>query len=342
MATLTAPAVKPRRPRAGRAGGLMAAGWLTYSILAVVILVSIFPFLWTIVAASTSNTEINQIPPNLVPGPNLTKNFREALTNVNMGKALLNSTIVSGAIAAGTVMFGTLAGFAFAKLRFRGRNILLFVTIGTTGGGWQYDDAAAIGLTKRFYRVLPVPYSVNLIANGNAELGPGSSTGQPVLLVPAWVTTGPFTVVPYTAGGGFPTASDPGPPDRLNQFFAGGSGALSTASQDIDVSGNASDINPGKVTCDLSGWFGGFLTDEDNATLTLTFFDGVNNLGSFIIGPVTASQRGNQTGLLLRSLTGLQVPPNTTRLHLVLTMTRASGAFNDAYADSLSLVLHVQ
>jgi hypothetical protein len=160
--------------------------------------------------------------------------------------------------------------------------------------------------------------------------------------VPGWITVSPFTVVPYNAGGGFPAAADPGPPDRLNQFFAGGSGALSSASQDIDVSGNASDINPGKVTCDLSAWLGGFFTDADNATLTLTFFNGANNLGSSVLGPVTAVQRGNQTGLLLRSVSALPVPPNTTRLHLVLTMTRANGAFNDAYADSLALVLHVQ
>jgi hypothetical protein len=208
-------------------------------------------------------------------------------------------------------------------------------------GLFQYDDAGAVGLTKRFYRILPVPYSVNLIVNGNAELGASDFTGQPVT-VPAWVATGPFTVVPYGAAGGFPTPTDPGPPDRLNQFFAGGNGALSTASQDIDVSGNAADIKPGRVTCDLSAWLGGFFTDQDNATLTLTFFNGANNLGGSSLGPVTAAQRGNQTGLLLRSLTALQVPPNTTRLHLVLTMTRASGSFNDAYADSLSLVLHVQ
>ena len=42
-----------------------------------------------------------------------------------MVKALLNSLIVSGAIALGTVLFCTLAGFAFAKLRFRCSNVLL-------------------------------------------------------------------------------------------------------------------------------------------------------------------------------------------------------------------------
>ena len=76
--------------------------------------------------------------------------------------------------------------------------------------------------------------------------------------------------------------------------------------------------------------------------LQIIYFDGANNLGSFPIGPVTAAERGNQTGLLLRGVTALPVPPNTTRIQLVLTMTRAAGSFNDAYADSLSLVLHVQ
>jgi cellobiose transport system permease protein len=131
MAVLASTAALARR-RTRRAGRHLHAGWITYSILGLVVLISVFPFLWTIIAASTSNTEINQVPPNLVPGPNLLKNFHAALTNVNMGKALLNSTIVSGAVAAGTVFFGTLAGFAFAKLRFRGRNILLIITIATT------------------------------------------------------------------------------------------------------------------------------------------------------------------------------------------------------------------
>jgi cellobiose transport system permease protein len=138
MTTLMAPAPPVDKPpqrtvRSRRSGhGTFAASWLTYTILGIVFIISVFPFYWTIVAASTSNTEINQVPPNLVPGPNLFHNFSEALTNVQMGLALLNSTIVSGTVALGTVLFGTLAGFALAKLRFRGRNLLLFMIIGTT------------------------------------------------------------------------------------------------------------------------------------------------------------------------------------------------------------------
>jgi len=109
----------------------MRGGPIAYAILAVVVVVSVFPFYWTIVAASTSNADIARVPPPLLPGGNLVSNFHKALTQVNMAKAVLNSTIVSGSIALGTVLFCTLAGFAFAKLRFRGRNLLLLVTIGT-------------------------------------------------------------------------------------------------------------------------------------------------------------------------------------------------------------------
>ncbi len=111
--------------------GFMRGGPVTYVLLAVVVILSVFPFYWTIVAASTSNAEIASVPPPLLPGGNLASNLHKALTQVNMAKAVLNSTIVSGSIALGTVLFCTLAGFAFAKLRFRGRNALLLVTIGT-------------------------------------------------------------------------------------------------------------------------------------------------------------------------------------------------------------------
>ena len=43
----------------------------------------------------------------------------------------MNSVIVSGAVTLGTVLFCTLAGFAFAKLRFRGSNLLLAICIAT-------------------------------------------------------------------------------------------------------------------------------------------------------------------------------------------------------------------
>lgn len=121
----------PRALRGRRAGRQHHGGVLAYVILIVAALFSAFPFYWTIVAATRSNAELAQSPPALLPGGNLVHNFQQVLQQADIGRALLNSLIVSGSVTVGTVLCSTLAGFAFAKLRFRGRNALLALTVGT-------------------------------------------------------------------------------------------------------------------------------------------------------------------------------------------------------------------
>src|SRR5438105_2698336 len=102
----------------------LRAGWLTYVILGALALISIFPLYYILVMATRTNAEINEVPPPLIPGGRLLENIREAYNQVNLTKAIFNSVVVSGSIALGTVLFCTLAGFAFAKLRFRFRSVL--------------------------------------------------------------------------------------------------------------------------------------------------------------------------------------------------------------------------
>ncbi len=112
-----------------------------------------------------------------------------------------------------------------------------------------------------------------MIVNGNAESGGNSANGIAVP-VPNWVTSPFVTVIPYDAAGGYPTSGGPGPSDRAVQFFGGGNNvnaAVSTATQDIDLSANAADINAGNVIFELSGYFGGYQTDNDNARLQRDF-----------------------------------------------------------------------
>ncbi|RII17843.1 Lactose transport system permease protein LacG [Streptomyces sp. YIM 130001] len=114
-----------------RAGRQHHAGPLAYTLLTIAAIVSIFPLYWTMVAASTDNTRVSQSPPPFLPGPNLFSNLARAWDEAAMGKAMVNSLIVAGVIALSTVLFATLAGFAFAKLRFKGRNMLLMLVIAT-------------------------------------------------------------------------------------------------------------------------------------------------------------------------------------------------------------------
>ncbi len=193
---------------------------------------------------------------------------------------------------------------------------------------------------------------INLLLNGNAELGIGSSNALEVVATPIWITTGNFTVAQYAAGAidvEFLGPADPGPTNRGNNYFAGGPTNLSSSAfQIVNVSDKVATIDGGKLKFALSGYLGGFSAaarnddQEDNAVLIAEFrsnSDGKGTrLGTTSIGPVTSAERNHHTGLVLRTTNG-PVPVGTRSIVVTLQMTRLQGIYNDGYADNLSLVL---
>ncbi|MEV4599167.1 MULTISPECIES: carbohydrate ABC transporter permease [Amycolatopsis] len=102
----------------------------TYWVLAVFVLGSLFPFYWSFLVASRDNGMLTERVPPLLPGGNFFANAARVFDTVPFWKALANSVIVSGTVTLTTVLFSSLAGFAFAKLRFRGRNALfVFIVV---------------------------------------------------------------------------------------------------------------------------------------------------------------------------------------------------------------------
>ncbi|MEV4478498.1 carbohydrate ABC transporter permease [Micromonospora coxensis] len=106
---------------------------LMYVALVLAVLFSIYPFYYMIVIATRSLDSINDVPPPFTPAGSFGDNFGRALDNeaANFVTGLVNSLIVSTVVTVSVVITGSLAGFAFAKLRFRGRNILLLAIIVT-------------------------------------------------------------------------------------------------------------------------------------------------------------------------------------------------------------------
>lgn len=121
----------PLTPKPARAWRQDSAGRWTYAVLIVTAFVFVVPFYYMIVAASRPMAEMNRTPPPLLPGPDLWSNIVKAVQEQNIGLALVNSLIVSGLVTITTVLLCTLAGYAFAKLRFRGRGALFAVALGT-------------------------------------------------------------------------------------------------------------------------------------------------------------------------------------------------------------------
>lgn len=131
-ATPTSPAARATRRRSRSAASLNGPGIPAYAVLALSVLLAMFPLYWMFVVASNDSSAINNVPPAVVPGANFLDQVRTVLDiNPNFPRAFLNSFIVSGAIAAGQVFFSALAGFAFAKMEFKGRNFLFVAVIAT-------------------------------------------------------------------------------------------------------------------------------------------------------------------------------------------------------------------
>lgn len=101
-----------------------------YVVLALTTFLSIFPFYWMFIVASNGTDEISKIPPTLVPGPRfftVISNVYEVLPSFN--QALLNTVYVGTVVAVAQVFFSAIAGFAFAKLNFKGQRFMVLFVI---------------------------------------------------------------------------------------------------------------------------------------------------------------------------------------------------------------------
>ncbi|MEV0489546.1 carbohydrate ABC transporter permease [Streptomyces atratus] len=123
----------PRRPSRFKpgAGKQLQGGPFAYIALAVVGIGSLLPLYWTLVAASHTQDEVLASTPPFLPGGRLMHNLDAAWNQAHLGKAIVNSVVVSGCITAATLFFCTLAGYAFSKMRFRGRNVLMTAVVAT-------------------------------------------------------------------------------------------------------------------------------------------------------------------------------------------------------------------
>jgi cellobiose transport system permease protein len=119
-----------RSRRSAKAAASNKPGILGYTFLTIVILSALFPLYWSLLIGSGDSTTINRQDIDWLPGGNFFKNAAAVVNNPSVGfwRALTNSIIVSSVVSFSVVLFSTLAGYAFAKLKFKGsRGMLLFI-----------------------------------------------------------------------------------------------------------------------------------------------------------------------------------------------------------------------
>ena len=92
-------------------------------------LVTLTPLLWMVSASFMSPGESNSFPPRLLPQVPTLQNYVDLFTRLNLARYLLNSTLVAVSATLISLIINSMAGYAFAKLRFAGRERVFHVLL---------------------------------------------------------------------------------------------------------------------------------------------------------------------------------------------------------------------
>jgi multiple sugar transport system permease protein len=104
--------------------------WL-YLVLSVGLIAVLGPFVWMALSSVKPEAEVREVPPTWLPRDVTLDNYDTLFTDLNLSTYFLNSVIVATVVTLGNVAFGSMLGYALAKLQFRGRRVLFGVVLGT-------------------------------------------------------------------------------------------------------------------------------------------------------------------------------------------------------------------
>jgi len=99
--------------------------------LALLALLTAFPLLWMISASLMPAGEAMTLPARLVPSRPTLEHYETLFTRLNIGRTLLNTLFLASSVTAVSLLCNSMAGYAFAKLRFRGRRRLFALLLAT-------------------------------------------------------------------------------------------------------------------------------------------------------------------------------------------------------------------
>ena len=103
-----------------------------YLLIAAIFVYALFPFYWALRSAFTAESDLFRTPVEYIPRDPTTDHFRNVFSNDVFMRALLNSTIVAGAVTLIALVLGSLAGYALGRFNFRGRSATLYVMLSMT------------------------------------------------------------------------------------------------------------------------------------------------------------------------------------------------------------------
>jgi multiple sugar transport system permease protein len=109
---------------------LYAEKGLIYSVIAVYLFITLAPLLWVLSTSFKPNQEAISFPPKFLPDKPTWENYIFVLTDPKLSLSLLNSLLVSVGSTVLSVTVSALAGFAFARYDFKGKNLIMSIILG--------------------------------------------------------------------------------------------------------------------------------------------------------------------------------------------------------------------
>jgi len=101
------------------------------SILVITALTTVFPFIWMLLTSFKSRREIMTNPSGFLPEEWIFTTYTQIWSEVPFARYFLNSLIFAGCVMAISLILNSLAGYAFARLRFKGRDVLFILILCT-------------------------------------------------------------------------------------------------------------------------------------------------------------------------------------------------------------------
>lgn len=118
------------------AGGI-ALGIVKYVLLIFFAMIALLPLVWMISSSLKNSAEVFSIPMKWIPETFRWENYRAIWSKVPLIKYFKNTGIIALAVTFMQILTSSFAAYAFAKLQFRGRDLLFMCYIGTIAVPWQ-------------------------------------------------------------------------------------------------------------------------------------------------------------------------------------------------------------
>lgn len=128
---------------------------LLYTIAIVTSAIMIGPLYWMLATSFKPSGDVFASPPKWIPNPWTLANYRDVFTLLPFGRFFINSVIVTLSIVAVNILFDTAAAYAFAKLRFPGRDILFFMLLVTLMVPFQVNLIPLFRIMVGLHRLSP-------------------------------------------------------------------------------------------------------------------------------------------------------------------------------------------